>query len=245
MTSNQTVFVGDVFAVTGGSVTVTKYENNLRVTVIHNDEHAHEMVVQVVRLRDGKIKNPFRRSVKGVGFIGVGKHLVSENRKHTKSYLLWKDMLRRCYCEKYKAKYPTYIGCSVHPDWHNFQNFAEWFSSKDHPDDWDLDKDLAVIGNKIYGPEFCSFVPKAINYIFNCKKNIPRALPTSVNIRNGKYISQLSENGKNRLIGEFDTADEAFLSYKIAKENYAKRIAREYKGRIDERVYKTLMKYEA
>lgn len=245
MTSNQTVFVGDVFPVTGGSVTVTKYENNLRVTVTHNDEHAHEMVVQVVRLRDGKIKNPFRRSVRGVGFIGVGKHLVSENRKHTKAYLLWKDMLKRCYCEKYQSKYPTYIGCSVHPDWHNFQVFAEWFYSKNRPEGWDIDKDLAVVGNKVYSPEFCTFVPKIINYILNCKKSIQRDLPTGVSALRGKYISKLNENGKDRTLGKFDTADEAFLRYKSEKENYVKRIACEYKGRIDERVYKTLVNYEA
>lgn len=32
-------------------------------------------------------------------------------------YHLWYDMLKRCYCEKYKLKYPTYRGCTVCQEW--------------------------------------------------------------------------------------------------------------------------------
>ena len=51
---------------------------------------------------------------------------------------------------------------------------------------------------------------------------------------------------ETKFIGRFNTPLEAFNAYKIAKENYIKELAEKYfqEGKITEKVYNALMKYE-
>lgn len=77
-------------------------------------------------------------------------------------YLVWRSMLARCYSTKTQKRQTTYIGCSVVTDWHLFSNFKAWMQKQD----WDgkeLDKDLLVKGNKVYGPNTCVFVTPMVN----------------------------------------------------------------------------------
>ena len=71
-------------------------------------------------------------------------------------------MMERCYSEHRKEKAPTYIGCSVSPEWHNFQVFAVWFY-ENYIDGYELDKDIKIKGNKVYCPDACMFVSPADN----------------------------------------------------------------------------------
>lgn len=72
-------------------------------------------------------------------------------------------MLRRCY---YVSKTNTYYpDCSVEKVWHNFQVFADWYDIN-HPGDggrYQLDKDIKIPGNKVYGPDACMFVTQQDN----------------------------------------------------------------------------------
>ncbi len=108
----------------------------------------------------GRVKDKLFPSVFGVGFIGIGKHAATIKGKKTKAYLVWSLMIQRCYSESSLKKRPTYIGCSVCVEWHNFQNFAEWFEINYPKDgkDYQLDKDILIEGNKVYFPEACLFV---------------------------------------------------------------------------------------
>lgn len=97
--------------------------------------------------------------------FGNGKHKAREAGKITTAYNTWNNMLIRCYDEKYQQKKPTYIGSVACEEWHNFQNFAEWFYYN-YPNDgkkYCLDKDFKVIGNSLYSPETCMFIPNNIN----------------------------------------------------------------------------------
>jgi hypothetical protein len=69
-----------------------------------------------------------KATVYGIGFNSGGEFKPSIKRNHTKPYATWKSMLMRCYSEKYHAKHPSYIGCSVCDEWLDFQIFAKWFS---------------------------------------------------------------------------------------------------------------------
>jgi hypothetical protein len=111
-------------------------------------------------IRNGLFKDKMSPSMYGIGFIGDGNHKPSKNGKHTKVYARWKDMIARCYDEKLQAKKPTYKGCSVSKEWHNFQNFAEWYHENYPADgkDYQLDKDHLVKGNKVYSPDTCCFL---------------------------------------------------------------------------------------
>lgn len=77
-------------------------------------------------------------------------------------YQTWHSMLNRCYNEKHLRRQPAYLGCSVCGEWHKFSVFKAWMIKQD----WEgkeLDKDLLVQGNKVYGPETCVFVSGLVN----------------------------------------------------------------------------------
>lgn len=123
----------------------------------------HVQIARSERVRNGMVKDPFHRTVYGVGFIGVGRHSGGTGKAgvHDVKYQTWSGMFKRCY----GPDYPSYLECSVHPEWHNFQNFAGWYEDN-HPKDglkYDLDKDIKVEGNKVYGPDTCIFVDQALN----------------------------------------------------------------------------------
>lgn len=236
---------GDVFPTNeGGDVTVLQYQNSKAVTVKHNDTNGHVVVVRADHLRNGKIKNPYHRSVFGVGFMGAGEYVSKVDGKHTSAYKTWRGMLERCYDSKLHARCPTYIGCSVHPDWHNFQNFAEWFERQYWAECWQLDKDLIVEGNKVYSADTCTFVPQQLNSLLTDCGATRGDLPQGVSRHRKRYQAKLSINGKLHCLGTHATPEEAFEAYKLAKEANVKRMAEQYKCLIDPRVYDSLMRYE-
>ena len=235
---------GDVFPTNeGGSVTVLQYQNSKAVTVKHNDTNGHIVVVQASNLRRGRVKNPYHRSIFGIGFVGVGNHLVSVNGKNAPAYKTWARMLERCYDSKLHARCPTYIGCSVHPDWHNFQNFAEWFERQYWAECWQLDKDLIAEGNKIYSADTCTFVPQQLNTLLTDRGASRGDLPQGVARDRKAYKAQIRVDGKQHHLGTHATPEEAFEVYKLAKEANVKRMAEQYKCLIDPRVYDSLMRY--
>lgn len=156
-------------------------------------------------------------------------------------------MLQRCYSHKCHEKYPTYIACGVHDDWIYFCNFKNWFDIN-YVKDFCLDKDILVKGNKIYSPETCCFVPQEINTLL-VKSNGSRGqhpLGVSYHSQRNKFQVRMGISNIGKHLGFFNTANEAFKAYKTAKETHIKEVATEYytKGKITERVYQALMKYE-
>lgn len=120
-----------------------------------------------------------KRLVFGVGINDVD-HIINEsitigyvNGKQIQKviwtcpyYRKWVDLLKRCFSDKYQAKYPTYIGCTIDPEWLYLSKFIKWVDSQPNRD-WqncEPDKDLLVRGNKHYGPETVVFVTKQVNY---------------------------------------------------------------------------------
>jgi hypothetical protein len=114
----------------------------------------------------GRVKDVMYPSVHGVGYIGVGEFKPSVSGVKSQEYNVWVCMLQRCYSEKYQKNHPTYKGCLVCAEWHNFQNFASWYS-ENSPDDgikYELDKDLKVGDRgKLYSPNTCSLITQAEN----------------------------------------------------------------------------------
>jgi len=170
------------------------------------------------------------------------------NGKQTPSYVIWGGMLKRCYDPKYLAKQPTYVDCTVVEDFKNFQYFAKWcdnqvgFGNKG----WQLDKDILVKGNKLYSEDNCAFVPREINGLVvrcNAKRGV-YPIGVSFDKQTGRYLSQCRGVGNARHVGRFDTIGEAFSAYKVAKELEVKRVAKLFKGLIDDRVYNKLVEWE-
>lgn len=67
-------------------------------------------------------------------------------------------MLRRCYDAKLQVRFPSYVGCSVHADWHSYSAFKLWFD-KNYVDGYHLDKDILFPGNMVYSEKrVCLFL---------------------------------------------------------------------------------------
>lgn len=202
-------------------------------------------------LKLGNVTNPLYPTLYGVGCIGVGKHNSKNNER---VYKIWNAILQRCYSEHYhKSMSENYKGVLVCDEWHNFQNFANWWESngfsnfvdcRGYP--YQLDKDILSFENKIYSPNTCCFIPKEINSLVVGSKKSKGDCPIGVSyhIATGKFMSRLNKGVSSNYLGVFETVDEAFQVYKKAKEVYIKEVANKWKGKIDDRVYEALMNWE-
>ncbi len=213
-------------------------------TIKINDEHGAILYNRAFKeIKNGQIKNPYHRSVYGVGFSGQGKHKVSLNRIITKCGNRWRKILERCYDEKALIKRPSYIKCEVDERWHNFQNFAEWFENNynyETMQDWQVDKDILIKGNKVYSPKTCCLVPAEINNLF-IKNDVNRGdLPIGVQKEGKRYRAAM----KDHYIGTFDTIEEAFQAYKVVKEVKIKQTADRWQSYIEPRVYDAMYAYK-
>lgn len=191
------------------------------------------------------MKNPYRPTVFGKGYIGEGIHITSVKSKPTKLYIAWNKMLERCYSTRYQEKYPTYIGCEVKDEWLNFQIFGDWYI-ENYIESFDLDKDILFKGNKVYSPETCCFVPQEINKLFTTRKNHRGEYPIGVvyHKRDNKFQAQINTNGTRKFLGYFNTPEEAFEAYKKAKEKEIKEMAKLCKGIVTDEVYQALINYK-
>ena len=232
----------------GERMTIIRYGNKKDIDVQFDDGTIVEHK-QYDNFKRGNVKNPMTPSVYGVGFIGKGKFKPFDgNGKPTKCYIAWVSMLERCYDSKYQEKKPTYRGCMVCPEWHNFQVFAEWYCENYYEvgnEKMNLDKDILKKGNKIYSPDTCIFVPQFINTLFVKHDKARGNFPIGVSKHRNKFQAQLSKgNGKQIHLGIYTTPEQAFLAYKKAKEEYIKEVANEYKQKIQHELYQALMNYK-
>ena len=190
------------------------------------------------RIQKGQIKNPNFPSVYGVGHIGIGKYVTWINGKSKKYYSVWRDMLGRCYSEKSLEKRPTYKDVGVCEEWHCFQNFAKWFEDN-YKEGFELDKDILIKGNKTYSSKTCTFIPQEINKLFIISNKNRGKYPMGVSKVKGGFLAKHKKH-----IGIFNTVEEAFQVYKIAKELHIKEVADKWRGQITEPCYEAMYNYK-
>jgi hypothetical protein len=218
--------------------------DTVAVTFSHpNTPLDYEQSVKVSNLRTGGVKNPYFPTVYGVGYIGKSKGVLLSS---SKTYIAWMNMLRRCYCEKFKRNNKTYEHAACVREWHDMTNFADWFEENYRPD-YELDKDILVRGNKLYGPDTCCFVPQAINSLLAKSDATRGALKIGVFLGEGCFRAQLSLGKEGKLhLGCYPTEEEAYSAYKREKEYRIKLLAADYYARqyIGKRVFLALINYE-
>ena len=231
-----------------GKCFIIDYKGNRDVTVMFYSPRAI-VKCQLGALKGGLVRNPYYPSFYGVGYIGVGNYSA----KNKEAYGRWTSILGRAYCEKYKIRFPAYKDVTVCEEWHNFQNFAEWYYGQKYSTakvcggrNYHLDKDLLLKGNRVYSPENCCFIPSEINNLLTTNKSRRGSSPLGACYHKDRklFMVSLNCNGYVKHIGYFDTPEEAFQAYKLAKESYIKEVANLWKDRIDDKVYQALMSYE-
>lgn len=178
-----------------------------------------------------------------------GKYTSSAGNIKTLQYIHWVNMIHRCYSGKYK----TYEDVTASDNFKNYSYFYEWcLEQKGFGNQgWALDKDMIVKGNRQYSESTCCFIPQSINSLMgNRRKTTDESihLPIGVVWRDHahKYRAYFtpSDSRKQIHLGYFDTPEDAFEAHKEVKEVEIKRVANEWKGLIDDRVYESLMNWE-
>lgn len=235
----------------GTLMKIIEYNNIMNIIVEFQDKHKTKVVARYEQFLNGKIANPYDKTVHKIGYLGIGKY---NQKDHYEIYKVWNGLIQRCYDPYFLDKHPTYRDCMVCEEWHNFQNFAKWYEEnyyKCNNETMELDKDILIKGNKIYSPETCIFVPNRINLLF-CKRQNDR----------GKYpigVTEYYDKRRNykKLMVQINTVDkrerkyfsldkpfQTFTYYKEYKENYIKQIANEYKNLIPIELYNALYSYK-
>lgn len=215
-----------------GKLVVVEY-NGAKDVLVRFIETGYEGVARADHIRRGFVKDPYTPSVFGVGYLGVGKHLATVDGKTTKVYDTWSHMFQRCYSTKLHARQPTYIGCSVDSSWHNFQVFGDWFDENYPADnnDYQLDKDLKVIGNKTYSADNCLFVSRGVNsFLLDCGAARGEYLiGCNYDKSRGKFMAWCSNpfTGKRDNLGRFPDELSAHLAWRSKKAEHAYELAQQ------------------
>lgn len=167
------------------------------------------------------------RKVFGVGIYDLSRPVFTKlngKRVMCPYYNRWKNMLRRCYCPKYQLRFPTYVGCSVTEEWLLFSNFERWMKAQD----WEgkeLDKDLLKVGNKLYSPDFCVFVPPELNAFTTDSRADRGEYPLGVYLHreSGRFKAQCSNPsiGRQEYLGYFDNPEDAHKAWRKRKHELA------------------------
>ena len=230
-----------------GDFKVLKY-NDARNVEIQFLKTGFEASATLGNIRNGKVKDRYSPSVFGVGITGT-KYPTNEGGVNTKEYALWKNMLKRCYSDTCKKKQPTYEDCEVSENFKYYEYFYDWCQNQVGfgNQDWQLDKDLLIKGNKVYSEDSCVFIPQEINSLLvKCAASRGEHLiGVCWSKTNNAFKAQVRKNkGKREHLGYFKTEIEAFRAYKEAKEAFVKEQAEKWKGKIDDRAYNALINYQ-
>ena len=233
----------------GSLMVVDEYNNSTDLWVRFPQGHMVNCTWQ--QFQNGSIKNVYDKSKFGIGYIGEADYKVSINGEFTRQYLTWSSMLMRSYSKKFHEKHPTYKGCTVVEEWHNYQNFAAWYDQNFYEIDghrMDLDKDILIRGNRLYSPETCVFVPQFINTLFVKREASRGSLPVGVRVdkssRKNPYMARSGDNkGAQIFLGNYNTPELAFYAYKEFKEKVIKEVSEEYRDKIPAVLYNAMLSY--
>ncbi|EEQ57569.1 hypothetical protein CBFG_01279 [Clostridiales bacterium 1_7_47FAA] len=157
-------------------------------------------------------------------------------------YRKWANMMQRCYSEVTHRLKPYYKDCRVCEEWLNFSNFRDWYRDNTiEGRKFDLDKDILIQGNNVYGPNTCSLVTHYANTIFQ-----RRGIETNIvqNSVSGKFDASVYILGKTKKIGLFDSRDEAekmLLSY---RKELINKFARRNRNKVPHKVYEAMMNWK-
>jgi hypothetical protein len=162
-------------------------------------------------------------TVYGIG-ISDANYVVRTSTWRCPIYNTWANMIGRCYSEKYQATHPTYADCSVCQEWLTFSNFKAWMEEQD----WqgkELDKDLLVSGNKVYGTDTCIFVYKRINLLLGLMGLKKGLQPIGVTKHRTKYQAACKDGEKSVNLGLFLCSKQAHRAWQIFKIKIIKEVA--------------------
>ena len=194
-----------------GDVVVTKYNGVSDLTIRFINTETILSNVSGSNLRKGLVSDPNTPSLCEIGYIGSGPYSFKEN---IVAYRRWCAMICRVYRPTTERIKRSYEDCSVDPRWHNFQNFAEWYQQQPYNNQsgYELDKDLILEGNKVYGPETCCLIPSVLNLAITFIKT--NRLAIGVFKEGNKFVAETRmKSSLVRRLGVYDNLEDAKYRY--------------------------------
>lgn len=218
--------VGDIFTNKNKeSVVILEILKNKKAKIKFLDTYGYSYDLDFSGIRNKTFKNPYRKTISDVGYLGVGFY-NSKNSK--KAYTCWSHIIKRCYDKKFiknsNSNLSSYEKVYMCEEWKNFQVFAEWYN-KNIPTikgiKFELDKDLLQknIEYKCYSPETCIFLPSRINkFLITSNHKNKTSKYIGVCRDKNKYLAGCSNfnTGKTDFI-KFDSEEDAYEKYKEMK----------------------------
>ena len=227
----------------GTDFKIVKYFDRSKVEIQFLTARGNTKYVEAKHIRNGKgIRDPYVPIVNGVGYMGEG---IYDSKNSKDAYSVWSNMMKRCYSDLIHKKHPSYKGCSVCKEWHNFQTFAEWFySHESYGLGYHLDKDLLVKGNRVYSANTCSMIPREINLAITDSNRGSEGLPCGVKRQGSStYRVDISRWGRGKYLGAYETVELAEDAYNKAKSSYIKDVAEKWKYLVTVDVYESLIDF--
>ena len=148
--------------------------------------------------------------------------------KKCRIYVTWYDMIRRCYSSVYQIKYPKYVGCTVASEWLLFSNFKNWVENETtYCPNKQLDKDLLIVGNKLYSPSTCIFISQEINKFLTINQRKSSDLPIGVNLKNTRFQAVCNNPFLKKLehLGYYSSAEQAHEAWRLKKHEHSRLIS--------------------
>lgn len=154
---------------------IVEYNSANDLWIEFQDEHKARVHTGYDACKKGSVKNPYHPSIHGHGYLGLmsdgTRPKTRENGKQTREYVVWKNMVERCYSEKWHKKSPTYKNTILEDCLHCFAYFLEHIHLIPNYEYWlnnpnkriALDKDIKGNGSKIYSLETVMFVDASEN----------------------------------------------------------------------------------
>jgi hypothetical protein len=180
---------------------------------------------------------------------GVGENdvMIPEFTK-TRTWRTWAGIIRRTDCRdlKWLKSHKSYEGCTLDLRWYKLSAFKEWIEQWEDYQNKEVDKDILIPGNKIYGPDTCLMVTPIVNKWFMPNPNSSSDLPRGVSKANKDckkpYFSQIKTIfGKKENLGYFWTIEEASASYEKARKEQIQILI---ETETDPRVIKAMLDHE-
>jgi hypothetical protein len=219
----------------GYSLKIVAYQNNKNMDVEIDSKHIVKCL-NYKNFKAGAIKNPYHRSVHGIGYLGIGKH-----KPKTPAHKVWCNMIKK------SLKH----GDDIIDAWHNFQLFADWYDSNVYAcaESLAVNKDILQQDSKIYSPDTAVLIPDTINDLVSYARKRTNDLLTGVSEHTKGFKARIMVNGKHHHLGAFDTPEQAHEVYVAAKTKRIRDIIDNYKGiikpdKLYERIKEALYNHE-
>ena len=143
-------------------------------------------------------------------------------------YFRWKDILRRTSKDYHRS---AYAECRIAEEWESAYEFKLWMESQQ----WEgnhLDKDILVKGNKVYGPDTCSFIPAYVNTALLLNPMKRTRLPVGVKKEGERYRADINLSGSKLYLGNFKCPEQAHNKWQHAKVEQIVKVLSDYKTEL-------------